>query len=128
MYVCITHNICELQQGLASTLLWLCKNPTLAMHDRSLALHEALLGSACLFVCCKTSKLLNMTMAMAGWEGVMRVRCSKGLSISQFHGHFFVRSIDLLSLPQVSGSGLESKEKERPHLSIVNLVRNQELY
>ena len=31
----------------------------------------------------------------------MRVRCSKGLSISQFHGHFFVRSIDLLSLPQV---------------------------
>ena len=38
----------------------------------------------------------------AGWEGVMRVRCSKGLSISQFHGHFFVRSIDLLSLPQVS--------------------------
>ena len=37
----------------------------------------------------------------AGWEGVMRVRCSKGLSISQFHGHFFVRSIDLLSLPQV---------------------------
>lgn len=36
-----------------------------------------------------------------GWEGVMRVRCSKGLSISQFHGHFFVRSIDLLSLPQV---------------------------
>ena len=58
----------------------------------------------------------------------MRVRCSKGLSISQFHGHFFVRSIDLLSLPQVSGSGLESKEKKRPHLSIVNLVRNQVLY
>ncbi len=45
-------------------------------------------------------------MAVTGWEGVMRVRCSKGLSISQFHGHFFVRSIDLLSLPQVAGSCL----------------------
>ncbi|KAL0025356.1 hypothetical protein WJX79_010862 [Trebouxia sp. C0005] len=42
----------------------------------------------------------NLTR-QTGWEGVMRVRCSKGLSISQFHGHFFVRSIDLLSLPQV---------------------------
>jgi protein transport protein SEC24 len=33
------------------------------------------------------------------WEAVMRVRCSKGLRISAFHGHFFVRSTDLLALP-----------------------------
>ncbi len=52
-----------------------------------------------------TAHFFNMNvMAVTGWEGVMRVRCSKGLSISQFHGHFFVRSIDLLSLPQVPGS------------------------
>jgi len=38
-----------------------------------------------------------------GWEAVMRVRCSKGLRISAFHGHFFVRSTDLLALPQVGG-------------------------
>jgi len=36
-----------------------------------------------------------------GWEAVMRIRCSKGLRISAFHGHFFVRSTDLLALPQV---------------------------
>ena len=37
-----------------------------------------------------------------GWEAVMRIRCSKGLRISAFHGHFFVRSTDLLALPQAS--------------------------
>ncbi len=31
----------------------------------------------------------------------MRIRCSKGLRISAFHGHFFIRSTDLLALPQV---------------------------
>ena len=36
-----------------------------------------------------------------GWEAVMRIRCSRGLRISAFHGHFFVRSTDLLALPQV---------------------------
>ena len=30
----------------------------------------------------------------------MRIRCSKGLRISAFHGHFFIRSTDLLALPQ----------------------------
>jgi len=36
-----------------------------------------------------------------GWEAVMRVRCSRGLRVSSFHGPFFVRSTDLLALPQV---------------------------
>lgn len=29
----------------------------------------------------------------------MRIRCSKGLRISAFFGHFFIRSTDLLALP-----------------------------
>ena len=29
----------------------------------------------------------------------MRVRCSKGLKIATFHGHFHNRSSDLLALP-----------------------------
>lgn len=33
------------------------------------------------------------------WEAVMRIRCSKGLRVSAFHGHFFIRSTDLLALP-----------------------------
>ena len=37
-----------------------------------------------------------------GWEAVMRIRSSKGLRISSFHGHFFIRSTDLLALPQVT--------------------------
>ncbi|KAL5018602.1 hypothetical protein ScPMuIL_004324 [Solemya velum] len=32
----------------------------------------------------------------------MRIRCTKGLSIHTFHGNFFVRSTDLLSLPNVN--------------------------
>ena len=37
-----------------------------------------------------------------GLEAVLRVRCTKGLTMNSFHGHFFVRSADLLSLPNVS--------------------------
>lgn len=37
-----------------------------------------------------------------GFESVMRVRCTRGLSIHTFHGNFFVRSTDLLSLPNVN--------------------------
>jgi len=37
-----------------------------------------------------------------GFEAVMRLRCTKGMSINTFHGNFFVRSTDLLSLPNVN--------------------------
>ncbi|XP_054261293.1 protein transport protein Sec24A-like isoform X2 [Macrosteles quadrilineatus] len=37
-----------------------------------------------------------------GFESVMRLRCTRGLSIHTFHGNFFVRSTDLLSLPNAS--------------------------
>ena len=36
-----------------------------------------------------------------GWEAVMRVRASRGLRISAFYGHFFIRGTDLLALPNV---------------------------
>ncbi len=36
-----------------------------------------------------------------GWEAVMRVRCSRGLKVSSFYGHFFIRSTDLLALPNI---------------------------
>ena len=38
-------------------------------------------------------------MPAAAWEAVMRIRCSKGLRINAFYGHFFIRSTDLLALP-----------------------------
>jgi len=37
-----------------------------------------------------------------GLEAVMRLRCTRGLSIHTFHGNFFVRSTDLLALPNVN--------------------------
>ena len=37
--------------------------------------------------------------AHAAWEAVIRIRCSKGVRIPHFHGHFFIRSTDLLALP-----------------------------
>ncbi|XP_024519134.1 protein transport protein Sec24-like At3g07100 isoform X1 [Selaginella moellendorffii] len=35
------------------------------------------------------------------WEAVMRIRCGKGIKYSVFHGHFMLRSSDLLALPAV---------------------------
>ncbi|XP_014678534.1 PREDICTED: protein transport protein Sec24B-like [Priapulus caudatus] len=37
-----------------------------------------------------------------GFEAVMRIRCTRGMSIHTFHGNFFVRSTDLLSLPNIN--------------------------
>lgn len=36
-----------------------------------------------------------------GFEAVMRLRCTRGISIHTFHGNFFVRSTDLIALPNV---------------------------
>ncbi|KAI6218822.1 Sec23/Sec24 trunk domain-containing protein [Aphelenchoides fujianensis] len=37
-----------------------------------------------------------------GFEAVLRIRCSKGLSLHTFHGNFFVRSTDLLAMANVN--------------------------
>ncbi|XP_069684298.1 protein transport protein Sec24A isoform X2 [Periplaneta americana] len=50
-----------------------------------------------------------------GFEAVMRIRCSRGLAIHTFHGNFFVRSTDLLSLPNVNpdaGFGMQVSVEE----------------
>lgn len=50
-----------------------------------------------------------------GFEAVMRVRCTRGIAITAFFGNFFVRSTDLLSLPNVSpdaGYALQMKVEE----------------
>eukprot|EP00051_Salpingoeca_urceolata_P017318 m.234913 g.234913 ORF g.234913 m.234913 type:complete len:777 (-) comp18920_c3_seq1:39-2369(-) len=47
-------------------------------------------------------ELSHMLTRPIGLEAVMRVRCTKGLAMHTFHGNFFVRSADLLALPNVS--------------------------
>lgn len=43
-------------------------------------------------------KVLSMPI---GLEAVIRVRASRGIRMSAFHGNFFIRSTDLLALPAV---------------------------
>lgn len=50
-----------------------------------------------------------------GFEAVMRIRCTRGLAIHTFHGNFFVRSTDLLALPNVNpdaGFGMQVNIEE----------------
>ncbi|XP_053214758.1 protein transport protein Sec24A-like [Panonychus citri] len=46
-----------------------------------------------------SADLVHYLCRNIGFEAVMRLRCTKGLSIHTFHGNFFVRSTDLISLP-----------------------------
>ncbi|KAF9093142.1 COPII subunit [Mortierella sp. AD031] len=55
-------------------------------------------------------------------EAVMRVRASKGLRMSAFYGNFFVRSTDLLSLPNVprdQSYSIEVSYEDNLHIPIV---------
>ncbi|CAG5124241.1 unnamed protein product, partial [Candidula unifasciata] len=61
-----------------------------------------------------------------GFESVMRIRCTRGLSIHTFHGNFFVRSTDLLSLPNINpdaGFGMQiSIEDNLDHVSFFSCL------
>lgn len=46
--------------------------------------------------------LLHTLTRTTGFEAVMRVRVSAGLSISNFYGNFFIRGQDLLTLPNIT--------------------------
>lgn len=57
-----------------------------------------------------TEEVRQFLSARTGLEAVMRIRASKGIRMTAFHGHFFLRSMDLLALPNVTpghGYGVE---------------------
>ncbi|KAE9406669.1 protein transporter SEC24 [Gymnopus androsaceus JB14] len=57
-------------------------------------------------------------------EAIMRVRASRGLRMSSFHGNFFVRSTDLLAMPTVStnqGYAIEIQIEETMNVPFVVL-------
>ncbi|OMH84760.1 Protein transport protein SEC24 [Zancudomyces culisetae] len=47
------------------------------------------------------NELLNHLGSVIALEAVFRVRASRGIRLSSYYGHFFLRSLDLLSLPNV---------------------------
>lgn len=53
-----------------------------------------------------------------GFEAVMRVRCTKGLRVTNFHGNFFIRGTDLLALPNVTADTACTVELE--HVEVLN--------
>ena len=48
------------------------------------------------------TELMHMLSRPIGLEAVLRVRASKGIKITSFHGNFFLRSTDLLAVPIVN--------------------------
>jgi protein transport protein SEC24 len=60
-------------------------------------------------------ELTRCLIRTQGWEAVVRVRASKGVRISEFHGNFFMRGADLLALPGIDSDkafALELKNDE----------------
>jgi len=58
-----------------------------------------------------------------GFESVMRIRCSKGISFQTFHGNFFVRSPDLLSLSNINpDAGFAANIKIEENLTDMSAV------
>jgi len=49
-----------------------------------------------------TADLLHDLTRDTGFEAVMRIRCTRGLRVTNFYGNFFIRGTDLLALPNVS--------------------------
>jgi len=46
-------------------------------------------------------ELMRCLCRSQGWESVIRVRASKGVRVTEYHGNFFMRGSDLLALPGV---------------------------
>ena len=65
------------------------------------------------------SELQKRLTQPTGFEAVMRIRCTKGMKITNFYGNFFIRGTDLLALPNctsdsVFGFDLAHDEQNMP--------------
>ena len=92
--ICIDLWACGSQYQDLATIGQLCKHTTGSVYHYP-GFSDVTMGE-------KLSRELqhNLTREQ-GWEAVMRVRVSRGLRISAFHGHFFIRGTDLLALPNI---------------------------
>eukprot|EP00548_Thalassiothrix_antarctica_P010698 CAMPEP_0194158908 /NCGR_PEP_ID=MMETSP0152-20130528/77537_1 /TAXON_ID=1049557 /ORGANISM="Thalassiothrix antarctica, Strain L6-D1" /LENGTH=1308 /DNA_ID=CAMNT_0038868423 /DNA_START=117 /DNA_END=4043 /DNA_ORIENTATION=- len=66
-----------------------------------------------------------------GFEAVMRIRCTKGMRITNFYGNFFIRGTDLLALPNCTSDsvfGFDIEHDEQNISSSVVTVQSALLY
>lgn len=50
---------------------------------------------------------LNKTLTQStAFEAVMRIRCTKGMRITNFYGNFYIRGTDLMALPNVNSDSV----------------------
>jgi protein transport protein SEC24 len=47
-------------------------------------------------------QLIKSLTQHTGFEAVMRIRCTKGMRITNFYGNFYIRGTDLMALPNVN--------------------------
>mmetsp|Transcript_3701 Transcript_3701/g.7076 ORF Transcript_3701/g.7076 Transcript_3701/m.7076 type:complete len:1093 (+) Transcript_3701:74-3352(+) len=52
------------------------------------------------------SRLHRSLTQQTAFEAVLRIRCTKGMRISNFYGNFFIRGTDLLALPNCSADSV----------------------
>jgi protein transport protein SEC24 len=52
------------------------------------------------------SQLYRRLTQPVAFEAVLRIRCTKGMRISNFYGNFFIRGTDLLALPNCSADSV----------------------
>lgn len=52
------------------------------------------------------SRLCRCLTQQTAFEAVLRIRCTKGMRISNFYGNFFIRGTDLLALPNCSADSV----------------------
>ena len=51
-------------------------------------------------------QLVKVLTQPTAFEAVMRIRCSKGMRITNFYGNFYIRGTDLMALPNVNADSV----------------------
>lgn len=77
------------------------------------------------------SQLRKTLTTTTAFEAVMRVRCTRGMRISNFYGNFFIRGTDLMALPNCSSDsvfGFDLVHDEQSVPSSVVTVQSALLY
>ena len=68
------------------------------------------------------SELCRSLTQYTAFEAVMRIRCTRGMRISNFYGNFFVRGTDLLALPNCTSDSVFAFDLVHDEQSVTSSV------